>query len=149
MIAGRRPGLAGTLLLAHVVVTAALFLAFGGYRNQPSKIESDGKYYYQFLLSLWFEQGEGLGEASFMPSEAPGFMTRKEAVERYGQKSGRDMSKIDFYYIFGVFKMAVVMQQIYFRYAKGQTHDERFKMGELGAEFLMSLAWGRAKGSEL
>ena len=56
MIAGRRPGLAGALLLVHVVVTAALFLSFGGYRNQPSKIESDGKYYYQFLLSLWFDR---------------------------------------------------------------------------------------------
>jgi aminoglycoside phosphotransferase (APT) family kinase protein len=101
------------------------------------------------LLSLWFEQGEALGEMSAMPSDVPGFMTRKEAIERYGEKSGRDVSKADFYYVFGVFKIAVVVQQIYFRFAKGQTQDERFQKFELGAEYLMSLAWGHAESSGL
>jgi aminoglycoside phosphotransferase (APT) family kinase protein len=101
------------------------------------------------LLSLWFEEGEGLGKMSAMPSDVPGFMTRKEAIERYGDKSGRDVSKMDFYYVFGLFKIAVVVQQIYYRYAKGQTKDERFEKFELGAEILMSLAWDLAQASRL
>jgi aminoglycoside phosphotransferase (APT) family kinase protein len=101
------------------------------------------------LLSLWFEEGEGLGKMSAMPSDVPGFMTRKEAIERYGERSGRDVSEMDFYYVFGLFKIAVVVQQIYYRYAKGQTKDERFEKFEMGAEFLMSLAWGHAQASKL
>jgi len=76
-------------------------------------------------------------------------MTRNEAVDRYGERSGRDVSKMDFYYVFGLFKIAVVVQQIYYRYAKGQTRDERFEKFEMGAEFLMSLAWGHAQASRL
>jgi len=101
------------------------------------------------LMSLWFQEGEGLGAMSAMPSDVPGFMTRKEAIERYGEKSGRDVSKMDFYYVFGLFKIAVVLQQIYYRYAKGQTKDERFEKFEMGAEFLMSLSWGHAQASKL
>jgi aminoglycoside phosphotransferase (APT) family kinase protein len=101
------------------------------------------------LMSFWFEEGEGLGAMSPMPSDVPGFMSRKGAIERYGEKSGRDVSKMDFYYVFGLFKMAVVVQQIYYRYAKGQTKDERFEKFEMGAEYLMSIAWGRAQASKL
>ena len=101
------------------------------------------------LMSLWFQEGEGLGKMAAMPSDVPGFMMRQEAIERYGEKSGRDVSKMDFYYVFGLFKIAVVVQQIYCRYAKGQTQDARFAKFEMGAEFLMSLAWGHAQGSKL
>ena len=48
-------------------------------------------------------------------------------VERYAAKTGRDVGGIAFYEIFALFKIAVVLQQIYFRYFNGQTHDERFK----------------------
>jgi aminoglycoside phosphotransferase (APT) family kinase protein len=101
------------------------------------------------VMSFWFEEGEGLGGMSPMPSDVPGFMKRKEAIERYGEKSGRDVSKMDFYYVFGLFKMAVVVQQIYYRYAKGQTQDDRFERFEMGTEYLMSLAWGHAQSSRL
>lgn len=101
------------------------------------------------LLSFWFEKGEGLGEMSAMPSQVPGFMTREEAIRRYGERSGRDVSKMDFYYVFGLYKMAVVVQQIYFRYARGQTKDDRFKLFGMGAELLMSLAWNCAESSTL
>ncbi len=101
------------------------------------------------LLSFWFEQGEGLGDMMPMPSDLPGFMTRKEAIQRYGEKSGRDMAKIDFYYIFGLFKMAVIVQQIFYRYDKGQTKDPRFKMFGIGAELLLTLAWDKVRSSIL
>ena len=48
-------------------------------------------------------------------------------LERYEKKSGRDLSRIVFYETFARFKVAVVIQQIYFRYVRGQTKDERFR----------------------
>jgi aminoglycoside phosphotransferase (APT) family kinase protein len=57
----------------------------------------------------------------------PGWMSRAEITERYAEKTGRDVSGIAFYETFALFKVAVVLQQIYFRYVRGQTHDERFK----------------------
>ncbi len=47
-------------------------------------------------------------------------------VEIYEEKSGKNISNILFYYVFGTFKIAVIAQQIYFRYARGFTQDKRF-----------------------
>jgi aminoglycoside phosphotransferase (APT) family kinase protein len=60
-------------------------------------------------------------------TNGPGWMTREEIIERYEAKTDRDLSRIAFYETFARFKVAVVIQQIYFRYAQGQTHDERFR----------------------
>ena len=59
-------------------------------------------------------------------TNGPGWLTREEIIERYAAATGRDLSRIVFYETFARFKVAVVIQQIYFRYVKGQTHDERF-----------------------
>jgi aminoglycoside phosphotransferase (APT) family kinase protein len=56
----------------------------------------------------------------------PGWLTRKEIIARYAARSGRDLSNIRYYYTFAVFKLAVVIQQIYYRYHVGQTDDQRF-----------------------
>ena len=56
----------------------------------------------------------------------PGFYTREEFIARYAEKSGRDVSTINYYITFAYFKLAVICQQIYYRYAKGQTQDVRF-----------------------
>jgi aminoglycoside phosphotransferase (APT) family kinase protein len=58
--------------------------------------------------------------------DRPGWYTRDEIVERYATRSGRDLSGIRFYETFALFKVAVVIQQIFFRYARGQTDDPRF-----------------------
>jgi aminoglycoside phosphotransferase (APT) family kinase protein len=55
-----------------------------------------------------------------------GFYSREEFIARYAKKSGRDVSAIDFYLTFAYFKLAVICQQIYYRYEKGQTADVRF-----------------------
>jgi len=60
-------------------------------------------------------------------TNGPGWFTREEFIARYFAKTGRDLSRIVFYETFARFKVAVVIQQIYFRYAKGQTRDERFR----------------------
>jgi aminoglycoside phosphotransferase (APT) family kinase protein len=62
----------------------------------------------------------------FSPTTLPGNPTRSELVERYARKSGRDVSNLTFYYVYGLFKLAVIVQQIYYRYKKGYTQDPRF-----------------------
>lgn len=91
------------------------------------------------LLTAWIEEKEapdGSGGPVGMPSNTPGFMTRAEAVRRYGLRHGVDVSNVPYYYVFGLFKMAVVLQQIYHRYHLGQTKDERFRTFEQAAELL-------------
>ena len=53
--------------------------------------------------------------------------TRGELVEMYEKKSGKTVDDIVFYFVFGVFKIAVIVQQIYYRYCQGHTSDPRFK----------------------
>ena len=60
------------------------------------------------------------------PTTLPGNLSRAEVAERYAGRSGRDVSNVLFYYVFGVFKIAVIAQQIYYRYRQGLTRDERF-----------------------
>jgi len=61
-----------------------------------------------------------------MPTHVEGMMTRKELVELYAEKSGLKIDNIDFYYCFGLFRLAVIAQQIYYRFYHGQTKDKRF-----------------------
>jgi aminoglycoside phosphotransferase (APT) family kinase protein len=56
----------------------------------------------------------------------PGNLSREEVAERYARKTGRDVSQMLFYYTFGLFKIGVIVQQIYARYKKGLTQDARF-----------------------
>jgi aminoglycoside phosphotransferase (APT) family kinase protein len=60
------------------------------------------------------------------PTTLPGNLGRAAVVERYAARSGRDVSDVVFYYAFGLFKIAVIAQQIYYRYRQGLTRDERF-----------------------
>jgi aminoglycoside phosphotransferase (APT) family kinase protein len=95
------------------------------------------------VLAVWYDPDETAASLNPMPTLAPGFLGRAEAAARYGEQSGRDLSQLPYYLVFGTFKMAVVLQQIYFRYHKGQTKDERFaSMGE-GAKALFRLADAR------
>jgi aminoglycoside phosphotransferase (APT) family kinase protein len=74
-------------------------------------------------------------------------MTRAEVIERYSVKTGRDVSGIAFYETFALFKVAVVLQQIYFRYVRGQTNDERFKDFDRRVEGLARAALDLAEKS--
>jgi aminoglycoside phosphotransferase (APT) family kinase protein len=56
-----------------------------------------------------------------------GWFTRDELVEQYAQRSGRDVTHVGYYEVLGVFKLAVIIQQIYCRFHRGQTHDDRFR----------------------
>jgi aminoglycoside phosphotransferase (APT) family kinase protein len=99
------------------------------------------------LLSMWFESGEDAAPPAPMPSRLPGFMTRVEAVRRYGERSGRDVGRVPYYHVFGLFKMAVVVQQIFVRYQRGQTKDARFAAMDQAVGVLMDLARTQAERS--
>ena len=62
-----------------------------------------------------------------VPTNMEGAPSREEMLQRYSEKSGRPVDNFDFYYCFGLFRLAVIAQQIYYRYYHGQTKDERFK----------------------
>ncbi len=74
------------------------------------------------------------------PTIIEGNPGRSEIVERYTQKSGREVNHLVFYYVFGLFKIAVIAQQIYYRYSKGLTTDPRFAQLDKAAELLCNLA---------
>ena len=78
------------------------------------------------LLGVWSDRGVGPSAANPMPTQAEGFMSREQAVQRYAERAGRDAELLPYYVVFGAFKMAVVLQQIYVRFHRGQTQDERF-----------------------
>lgn len=74
------------------------------------------------------------------PTVFEGNPIRSEIVEMYAKKSGRDVNNIVFYYAFGLFKIAVIAQQIYYRYSKGLTTDPRFANLNKASELCCNLA---------
>jgi aminoglycoside phosphotransferase (APT) family kinase protein len=79
-------------------------------------------------LGYWVEAGDppSLQVAARCPTLLPGSPTRRELIELYAAKTGRDVSNVLFYYCFGLFKIAVIVQQIHARYVRGHTRDPRF-----------------------
>lgn len=61
-----------------------------------------------------------------MPTHLPGMMTRAELIARYAEKTGIEIPDFRFYYVYGLFRLAVIAQQIYYRFQQGQTRDQRF-----------------------
>ena len=81
-----------------------------------------------YLLNVWEEPTDDPRQrvAMAMPSDALGFMTRSEAIERYARRTGYAMEHVCWYHAFGVLKFLVILQQIYRRFRRGQTRDPRF-----------------------
>ena len=79
-------------------------------------------------LGYWMskEVGAEMLSMPFNPRVLMENISRRELVEIYAEKSGKDVSEMLFYYVFGTFKIAVIAQQIYFRFYKGFTGDRRF-----------------------
>lgn len=79
-------------------------------------------------LAYWMskENGDEMLSMPFNPRILMENISRQELVEIYREKSGEKVSNIVFYYVFGTFKLAVIAQQIYFRFVKGFTQDRRF-----------------------
>jgi len=79
-------------------------------------------------LSYWVSPDDPPELQMVLPAVTllPGFTSRREFMERYAQKSGRDLASMHFYMTFAYYKLAVILQQIYVRWKRGQTQDERF-----------------------
>jgi aminoglycoside phosphotransferase (APT) family kinase protein len=80
------------------------------------------------MLAYWVERGDPpeLQAMRMSPSHVRGALTRSEIAEQYAERTGLDVGRLDFYYCFGLFRIAAISQQIYYRYFKGQSHDLRF-----------------------
>lgn len=94
------------------------------------------------LLTYWTQPDDPpiVQMTSAMPMGDVGFLTRKELIQRYAEKSGRDLTNIRFYHALGVYRLAVIIQQIYIRYVRGQTKDERFAGFGQGVDALAQTA---------
>ncbi len=78
-------------------------------------------------LAYWIEEAdEAILQTVAGPTALPGNLSRAQVAERYAEKSGRSLDDIVFYYVYGLFKVAVIGQQIFYRYHHGHTSDERF-----------------------
>lgn len=95
------------------------------------------------LMATWYDPGEAPSSLNPMPTSAPGWMRRADAIERYAAHSGRDLSHVEWYVVFGTWKLGVILQQIYIRWLRGQTTDERFEALGQGANRLFELAAAR------
>jgi len=81
-------------------------------------------------LAYWINRDdpEEIQAIRLIPTHLDGMMTRREVISDYCAKMGLSEGNIDFYYTFGLFRLAVIAQQIYYRFYHGQTKDKRFGM---------------------
>ncbi|MFT4414760.1 phosphotransferase family protein [Fredinandcohnia humi] len=77
-------------------------------------------------VACWGQNGD-LDLGIHFVTNQPGFYSRRQFVEEYARRSGRDLSDITYYVAFGFYKLGVILQQIYYRWKKGELPDERFK----------------------
>ena len=77
-------------------------------------------------LAYWGEANDSDALKPFNLTWLPGNLTREEVVQRYAATKSTAVPDMLFYYVFGSFKIGVIVQQIYARYKKGFTKDERF-----------------------
>jgi aminoglycoside phosphotransferase (APT) family kinase protein len=72
------------------------------------------------LLVYWGEEGDDLIPLLEPATMLPGFPTREEIKARYAERSGRDLSEIDFYVALGLWKLAIILEGVFARYSAGQ-----------------------------
>jgi aminoglycoside phosphotransferase (APT) family kinase protein len=71
------------------------------------------------LMVYWPERGEDSLALGMPANLAPGFPTRQELIDRYAERSGRDLSELDFYVALGYWKLAIILEGVYARYTAG------------------------------
>jgi aminoglycoside phosphotransferase (APT) family kinase protein len=101
------------------------------------------------LLMVYWNDPEDEGTALLAPTTtAPGFPRRRDLLARYAERSGRDVSTIDYYTAFGYWKLACIIEGVYARYAAGVmgTNDPasyegfRVQVERLGAQAQAAVA---------
>ena len=94
------------------------------------------------LLAYWPRPDDPMARQLTISSVTthPGFFSREEVLERYVGATGTDASQIGFYETFALYKLCVVLEQIYARYVRGQTQDDRFALFETAVPTLAEAA---------
>src|SRR6185295_5183897 len=80
-------------------------------------------------LAYWVEAADGpLSRAvRRQPTHLPGMLTRREVIARYAERTGFASPSWTFYEVYGVFRLAGIAQQIYYRYHHGETRNPAFR----------------------
>jgi aminoglycoside phosphotransferase (APT) family kinase protein len=102
-------------------------------------------------LAYWTDpqDPEEFQEARSAPTTLPGTLTRAQLVERYAAATGCDPGDMSFYLTFARFKVAVIIQQIYYRYAQGLTQDARFAGMPKRIRALLRASWHCAESGTI
>jgi aminoglycoside phosphotransferase (APT) family kinase protein len=102
-------------------------------------------------LAYWTDprDSDELQEIRSSPSTLPGTLTRAQLVERYAEATGHDPGDMIFYLTFARFKVAVIIQQIYYRYAQGLTQDARFAAMPQRIHALLRASWHCAESGTI
>ena len=95
-------------------------------------------------LAYWIDKDDEPMFASLrrQPSHLDGMPTRKEFIAKYLELSGRKCDDFTFYEVFGLFRLTVIIQQIWARYKAGQTTNPAFKGFGMGVNILINRAQG-------
>jgi len=102
------------------------------------------------LLTYWTgpDDSAAVRAIGTMPAGDFDFYSRGQILRRYAEQSGRDLSHIPFYHVLGIFRLLVILQQIYIRYVRGFTQDERFARLNVSVEALTEWALEVMHGSQ-
>lgn len=102
-------------------------------------------------LAYWTDpqDPEEFQEIRSAPTTMPGTLSRTQLIDRYAMATGRDPGDMCFYLTFARFKVGVILQQIYFRYAQGLTHDERFAEMPKRIAVLLRASWHCAESGKV
>lgn len=102
-------------------------------------------------VAYWIEKDDppNVQMIRMMATNIEGMLTRTEQVALYADIMGRSINDFDFYLCFGYFRLAVIAQQIYYRFYHGQTRDERFKMLIGAVKILETVAKQLVQASKL
>lgn len=89
-------------------------------------------------LAYWVQADDHFFYKMFrrQPTHLPGMLTRKEIIEYYSEKTGFKSDNFTFYEVYGLFRLAVIIQQIYYRYHHNQTKNKAFKNFWLASNYL-------------
>jgi aminoglycoside phosphotransferase (APT) family kinase protein len=102
-------------------------------------------------LAYWIDphDPEELQQLRWGPTTQEGSLNRAGLVERYAKRTGRDVSHMPFYLAFARFKVAVIVQQIYYRYHHGLTRDQRFAQMPAVVKALLRASLGACRGESV
>ena len=100
------------------------------------------------LLSYWTQPDDHpvMHELRQMPSAAPGFPGRAEVLDAYSRASGVDIGDFRFYRVLSVFRLAIVLRQLFNLYRRGVRKSAEFARFEPVAEGLLDFALGIVEG---